>query len=135
MSVTFYPGRYVEPERGAVFELIDGCEDWEINVSNANAYRVLDALGLSCDELTGECVAQDFLGRVLVALAIAPEDIELPAYRLQPSEQTGILGVLGSGGVQVWQGPRRRGYLQERLRQLAELAEYCAQHDYFVLWA
>ncbi|WP_331745478.1 hypothetical protein [Streptomyces virginiae] len=51
MSVTFFADFTDEP----------------VNMANANAARVLDVLGY--DELYGDADAEDFLGRVLVALA------------------------------------------------------------------
>lgn len=141
MSVTFYPGRYVETELpGSVFSCaeMEGAEDIEVNVANANAVRVLDVLGLrgpGSEELAGQCDAQDFHGRTLLALAILPEDEEMPAYQLQPGEQSDVVRALVGDGATVWQGSRRAGYLQDRLRQLAELAEFCARHGHLVLWA
>lgn len=142
MTVTFYPGQYIETqEHGTVLSFVEGCEEFEVNVSNTNAARLLEALGLpivdaDTEELSGQCDPSDLQARALIALAVLPEDPELPAYELRPAEQSAaVQALVGDGGARVWQGPRRAGYLQQRLTQLSELAGYCAAHDYLVYWA
>lgn len=87
----------------------------EVNISNINAVRVLDALGVQVGEdfserCCGNISAEDFLGRVLVAQALSGHDEGMPSFVL-PSE----------GALQI-QGARPEGYLDEVLGELAELA-------------
>ncbi|MCZ0983989.1 hypothetical protein O1L60_45325 [Streptomyces diastatochromogenes] len=118
-----------------------------MNVSNANALGLLEALGLSlgdtaaeCDALEpglpaeapdgatvipivvvdayGELPAPDFLARVVTALGLAPEDPGVPDYRI--------------GATLI--GGRPAGYLQRRLLDLHELAAWCAAHGRAVAW-
>lgn len=93
-----------------------------VNISNVNAVTVLDTLGVNIDgeELCGGLPAEDFLGRVLTALAIAPESPEIPSYAVSPN-------VIACG--------RPAGYLQDRLRGLHEVAEFALAHDRDVTWA
>ncbi|MFD9047753.1 hypothetical protein, partial [Streptomyces zaomyceticus] len=89
MSVTFFAG----------------FEGESVNMANANAARVLDVLGF--DELCGEVGARDFLGRVLMALALEPEDAG------RPSSVEGRVVDCG----------RPVGYVQARLEELRVLGE------------
>ncbi|MEV7581562.1 hypothetical protein [Streptomyces erythrochromogenes] len=88
----------------------------EVNMANANAARVLGVLGY--DELAGDAEAGDFLGRVLVALALVPVDAGRPATA------EGRFVVCG----------RRAGYIQERLEELHELAEGACGRSLPVYW-
>jgi hypothetical protein len=90
MSVTFYPAQYVsDPQRGVVLDCVDVREDIPVNLANANAVRVLEILGFpperdeqSCDFVGASYGAVAFLGRVLLALELAPYDEEMPVYQL-----------------------------------------------------
>ncbi|WP_431976005.1 hypothetical protein [Micromonospora haikouensis] len=97
----------------------------EVNVSNANAWRLLDALGYLADEedpeLSGEADAELFLGRVLLALAVAPADAGIPSHTRLDNPRVIDLGVCP-------------GYLQERLARLRELAEACHTAGRQVTW-
>ncbi|AXN53284.1 hypothetical protein PBI_THONKO_12 [Mycobacterium phage Thonko] len=108
MSVTFYA---------------DGT-DLDVNMSNRNAALVADALGidLDADGWCGSATADDFMGRVVMALALAPSDEGMPSY-----EHVGP-------GARMVEGARRPGYLQERLRELHELAEWAVAHSAEVVW-
>ncbi|MDJ0465004.1 hypothetical protein [Streptomyces sp. H27-C3] len=66
----------------------------------------------------GELPAEDFRGRVLTALGLAPEDPGRPDIRLG---RTLLLG-------------RPAGYLQRRLTELHALADWCAAHGRDVAW-
>ncbi|MFE1478596.1 hypothetical protein ACFW6N_32690 [Streptomyces cyaneofuscatus] len=70
----------------------------------------------ACD--AGRLPAGDFLGRVLVALALTPEDS----------------GVDGYWSGRIHMGGRRAGYLQRRLAELRDLAQWCADHGRDVTW-
>lgn len=100
MSVTFFAGAASE----------------EVNMANANATRVLSVLGY--DELAGNAEADDFLGRVLVALALVPVDAGRPATAEGRFVDCG----------------RRVGYVQERLEELRELAEGARLRGLPVYW-
>lgn len=95
-----------------------------INMANRNAALVSDALGHLFDEFEwwGEMPASDFLGRVLMALAIAPDDEGMPAYEVP------------TGGAQFIEGARRPGYLQDRLIELKALAEWAVANNVPVNW-
>lgn len=112
MSVTFFAADAQQATEGL-----------EINMSNANAAFVLDALGFAEDvqagDLCGELPAQDFLGRVLTAFGLAPVDEGVPAHRVEAN-------FIECG--------RRPGYLQERLVQLQELAEVACGHKSVIAW-
>lgn len=52
--------------------------------------------------------AEDFLGRVLVALAISPVDEGMPSHTLQPGDDAGVLfGTVREGGPTIVAGARR----------------------------
>lgn len=109
----------------------------EVNLANGNAVLVAAALGLQLDadypgDLSGAIDAQDFLGRVLVALAISPADEGMPAHELLPGD-AGRLAWFGD--ATVIQGARHPGYLQERLEQLRALAEYAVARNVQVWWS
>jgi hypothetical protein len=94
----------------------------EINVSNTNAVLLLHALGYGDlredGELFGDAAPEDFRGRVLTALALAPVDEGVPSYQ-----------------VGNWiEGGRQPGYLQDRLAQLLEVADWCTEHNRPVQW-
>jgi hypothetical protein len=93
-------------------------EELEINMSNSNAAVVCAALGIDLDAegWCGSLPAEDFLGRVLVALAIQPSDEGIPVHELP------------TGGVRWVECGRRPGYIQERLGQLHELAQWAVAH-------
>jgi len=100
-----------------------GGDDLDVNMCNRNAAQVCDALGFSLDpDWCGEMEAKDFQGRVLLALAISPADEGMPSY-----EHAGP-------GARMIEGARRPGYLQERLGQLHELAEWAIANDAVVSW-
>jgi hypothetical protein len=91
-------------------------EDLDVNMANANARVVLDALGFAEDvaagDLCGTVPAQDFLGRVLTGFGLAPTDPGRPV-----TENT------GQHGARFIDCGRAPGYVQDRLVQLQELAE------------
>ena len=89
-----------------------------INLSNGNAVGVLDLLGYTGEEMYGESDAEDFLGRVLMALAVAPADEGRPTFQ---------------DGITVY-GGTEPGYKQNRLRQLHELALSASRAGTSVVW-
>lgn len=100
----------------------DTDDDPSVNMSNGNAAHLLATLGFDTDELLGSTSAEDFLGRVLVALAVAPIDAGIPAHDIS------------EGGAQVVNCGRPEGYTQHRLDQLRTLAEFARSHDANVSW-
>jgi hypothetical protein len=102
----------------------------EVQTSNVNAKAVLDLLGygaddgerdpFTCGELSGDEDATDFLGRVLMALALTPADAGVPVHRVTTN-------MVDCG--------RPVGYLQGKLTALQELAEWCAARNRRVQWA
>jgi hypothetical protein len=98
-------------------------DDMDVNMSNANARHLLDALGLDTDDLTGHVPAETFEGAVLLALAINPADEGIPAHELVP----GRPNVIDCG--------RRPGYTEERLGELRTLAAFARERRLTVVWS
>ncbi|MET8768807.1 hypothetical protein [Streptomyces sp. NPDC004658] len=94
----------------------------EVEANSANAQLLLSALGLDSgkgQDAWGQMAADLFLGRVLIALALTPEDPGVPWTQ--------------SG--RHYDGGRSAGYLRRRLLDLHALAEWCAAHGREVSWA
>jgi len=91
----------------------------DINMNIRNAVMVCEALGIDLNDVgwCGSMTAADFQGRVLMALAVAPVDEGMPAYE-HP----------GPGATMI-EGARIPGYLQERLGQLRELADWAVANN------
>ena len=128
MSVTFNAASSTfRPEFNAnVLAPLPEAEELEVNMSNSNAAQVASTLGIDLDAegWCGNMGAEDFLGRILVALALSPADEGMPSFQLAPGDSAGIFGTVREGGPTFIQGARRPGYLQERLEQLRELADW-----------
>ncbi|WP_331752765.1 hypothetical protein OG440_38400 (plasmid) [Streptomyces sp. NBC_00637] len=69
-------------------------------------------------DASGQLPAEQFLGRVLLALALTPDDTGTDGY-----EQG-----------RTYYGGRPAGYLQRRLLELHDLALWCAAHGRDVVW-
>lgn len=96
-----------------------------VNVSNGNAVLLLDLLGLAGpDAWCGRVDGADFLGRVLLAQAIAPADAGRPALET----------TTGTGARLVDCG-RPAGYADDRLTQLRSIAEAAAAAGSTVDWS
>lgn len=111
----------------------------EIGIAYINAIDLLDALGVDFRyeptpeeaasdlfgmagfEFCGTLAAQDFMGRVLTALAVAPESAEIPSYAVV-------------GAPNSIRGYREEGYVQKYLRGLHEIAQFAIDHDRQVTW-
>lgn len=122
MSVTFTAATSTfEPEFNAnVIRDIPAAEELSVNMSNTNAFRVCQSLGidLEAEGWCGGMPAVDFLGRILVALAIEPVDAGVP-----------VTVDAGPGRATFVDCGRREGYLQERLGQLRELADWAVANQ------
>ncbi len=98
-------------------------DDLDVNMCNRNAMFVCEALGIElAPDWCGDMSAEDFQGRVVMALALAPVDEGMPSY-----EHVGT-------GARMIEGERPAGYLQERLSQLHKLAAWAIEHDAQVTW-
>ena len=128
MSVTFTActRRFCAEFNADLLVACPEAEELEINMSNANAAVVCGALGidLAAEGWCGSLPAEDFLGRVLVALAIQPADEGIPSHEL-PREHNGPFPV----GPRIVECGRRPGYIQERLAQLHALAQWAVDHQ------
>ncbi|MFR9675869.1 hypothetical protein [Streptomyces sp. TR02-1] len=122
-----------QPERPG----LPGCEDPELcgmyplypvpvdsagpspvtDLHSQNAARILDLLGMPGDAC-GEIPADDLLGRVLVALALTPEDAGTPTLTDRNFTYVG----------------RSAGRLQLHLESLHELAMWCRRRGRTVVW-
>ena len=91
-----------------------------IQMSNTNAARLLDSLGYGepDSELFGSAPAAEFLGRILIALALEPADEGRP---------TVTEGNVVMCGTEV-------GYIQKRLQQLHALASWSVDHNTEIHW-
>ncbi len=90
----------------------------DVNVSNINARRLLGTLGFDTEDLSGSSEGDDFVGRVLLALALEPEDEGVPIVEQQ--------GFVDCG--------RPHGYLQARLGELQTLGEYAFNNSLQIHW-
>jgi hypothetical protein len=103
---------------------------WEaspgINVNNGNAGSLLEVLGLPTDPWNLPMnfdypTGYDFLGRVLIALGLAPKDEGRPV-------------VADLDNPRWIEGGRRSGYTQDKLAEMRTLAEYAIAHNRRVTW-
>ena len=92
-----------------------------LNVHNGNAVDLLQLLGLPV-EAEGECLAEDFLGRVLIAQGLL--DITTDDEHGRPSV---------AEGRWVW-GGRRPGALAGHLATLHQIATWAADRGARVVW-
>jgi hypothetical protein len=112
------------------FKLIDPVtSEPEVNVSNATAVELLDNLGILVGEdfserCLGSISATDLKGRVLMALALLPEDEGMPAHQAGNT----------MFGLQVWTAPRPAGHTQNVLHRLLEVAEFALAQGREVDW-
>ena len=96
-----------------------------VNMANGNAedvIDVLDVLGIDRSDISGSMPARDFLGRILMALAVAPDSAPIPAHLMH-------------GSTNVIRCERTPGYVQDRLRDLHEVAEFAITHNRPITWA
>lgn len=127
--------------------IVSAQESPEVNVSNVNAEEVLNNLGIMVGEdfserCAGSMAAEDFKGRILVALALLPVDEGMPAYQLTEASEAGTAGsALAAWGLRAEKGPeffmgaRPAGYAQEVLTRLLEVAEFAEAGSRKVVWS
>ncbi|MFI9507206.1 hypothetical protein [Nocardia sp. NPDC052566] len=85
----------------------------EVDMCSDNARRVCEVLDVQVWDAEPLPIA-DFLGRVLIALGVAPADEGMPAYELAPR----------------WiEFGRRPGHLQAKLEELRDLAQWATGHN------
>lgn len=99
-----------------------------MRVSDTNAMHLLGLLGLPSEpdesgSLAGSTSAEDFLGRVLLAQAINPEDAGVP-----------VTTEVGQGGATMMRMGRHPGYSDDRLVCLRELADFAVGRGRDVQW-
>lgn len=105
---------------GIYVEAVEARPSPAINASNVNARAILGTLGVLEEDLCGSMDADDFAGRVLLARALVAD--------------AGVAPTVHLGGRYVDCG-RAPGYLDERLMQLAELAEFAVGTGRNVVWS
>ena len=105
--------------------------DLDVNLANGNARYILDALGVQASDLCGTLTAEDFLGRCLLATAIAPVDEGTPSYVAAPA---GGAPLATQGATMIMCG-RPEGYLHGTLARLTTLAEYARTQGRTITWA
>ena len=100
----------------------DTYQDPEVQLSNNNARYLLETLGFTDEELYGKVSADDLLGRILMAIAVAPEDPGIPAHKLP------------SAGAVIINCGRPENYLQKKLEQLRNLVDFAKKHNSNISW-
>lgn len=98
----------------------------ELNMSETNAHKVLEALSL---EPAGELSAESFTGLVLFALAVLPKDEGLPSYDDSSYDAAGE-----RVGAQFIVCGRREGYIQEKLEELRTIGNWAIENKTTVYW-
>lgn len=103
---------------------IDGTENMRsVNVSNTNARDILEVLGYEQDELCGSATSDDFMGRILIALAIAPESAE----RVTEVSRSNYGSTIINCG-------RDAGYIQDRLTDLLDVVSDASNAGMGIYW-
>lgn len=91
----------------------------EVNLSNSNAEELLEYLGIPSDEeLVGSMEAEAFLGRVIMASALAPANTGLTTMQIE----------------NFVYGGRPADYMQRKFEQLEEVARFAISHGRQVVW-
>jgi hypothetical protein len=119
---------YCSTDRGHAEAVFVFGEAPEVNMSNMNARFVLETLGVIDEDLWGQESGERFLGRILTALAVAPDDEGVPAHDMFLTEAP-------ETGARIVNCGRDEGYLQARLSQLHDVAEWCQANGRDVVWS
>lgn len=106
--------------------LVDDVHEFtEVNLANANAYRVLTLLGYDGHETyCGHATADDFLGRLLVADGL-----------LETSDARASTTTRGEKGATLIDLGEPEGYLNEKIRLLIELANWAKANGSGISWS
>jgi hypothetical protein len=89
----------------------------EVQLSNTNAYMLLESLGLD-GEIFGQIPSEEFTGRALLAMALLPSDDGMETFQ--------------EGNIVY--GGRQPGYTQDKLSKLIELSNWATKHKAEVTW-
>jgi len=110
--------------------VMDVSDDFDLNVANTNARILLDALGLTPEEgdLSGALSGEDFLGRVLLAIAADRDDSGVNSAVIGGKE-------LGQSGATMIDCGVRPGYFADRFGALHALALEAVRIGRDVQWA
>lgn len=100
----------------------------DVNVANVNARLLLVALGLDSDDLCGSTSGEDFLGRVLLALATDRDDSGVRSTVISGRE-------VGTSGATMIDCGLRPGYFADRFGALHALALEAARLGREVHWS
>lgn len=95
-----------------------------VNMANGNAAFVMSLLGIEFDDGCGAMDADQFLERLAFAGAIGRGD---------PGTVT--IGYKEDGGATMIECGRSVGYVDMRLDQLIEIAEWAKEHNRRVVWS
>lgn len=129
---------YGDPTDGSDWLRIRAGIPFSPNVAIGNTAHVLSLLGLpQADEFGDACgdePASVFLGRVLMALAVAPTDEGVPATSRALRDGFGGAPVLTAGGRWHDMG-RAAGYTERKLAEIRTLAEWADARGFRVAWA
>lgn len=93
-----------------------------VQMSNSNAYDVLEALGYASDELAGRAEAEDIIGRATLARALLEISPEIPSGTIR-----------GDGATMIYLG-REAGYVNRRIEQILSLAGQAREVGVPVTW-
>ena len=111
-------------EYAPIVTFIDGTEDAPtVNVSNMNASDILEVLGYEDEDLSGSDSGESFLGRILMAVAVAP----ISAERITETHESEHFGVVTMCG-------RVEGYVQNVLNELRSVADAAVKNNMVVVW-
>lgn len=131
---------------GIYLKALDGSPDSpSVNMANGNVRPVLAALGLAPDGADfgdiccGSVSAEGLLGRILLALGVAPISAERPdVARVHASQahahEGRVVDVIEKGPTWVECGVEE-SYVQTRLTQLLEVATFAQAHGREVCWS
>lgn len=106
-----------------VFPQWDVDDTFDVNLSNANAAPILSILGYDIEYLCGSATAEDFTGRVLVALAEERVDAAVPDVTDE-----------GFGGARVVYCGTPAGHTTHTLERLADLAAEATRLGRDITW-
>jgi len=112
--------------------IMDVSDEQDVNVSNMNARVLLNALGRHADgdefDLCGSLSGEDFLGRVLLALATDRDDSGVASAVVGGS-------ALGQRGATMIDCGLPAGYFAERFGALHALAQEATRLGRDVVWS